>query len=108
MIVAAILALRGYLPVGLVCCFVGQTDKPYFAQDMKGMGMAAQEMPEWKKASFGGNKASYGKRTNLTILEQRQSLPIYKLRDELVKVGNLKLCCWKTVIRVQNNCQLRR
>ena len=70
-----------------VCCLPGETDKPYFAQDMKGVGMTAQEMPEWKKASFGGNKASYGKKTNLSILEQRQSLPIYKLRDELVKVS---------------------
>ena len=43
-------------------------------------------MPEWRKASFGGKKVSYGRKTNLSILEQRQSLPIYKLKDELVKV----------------------
>ncbi len=42
-------------------------------------------MPEWKKASFGGNKASYGRKTTLSILEQRQGLPIYKLRDNLIK-----------------------
>ncbi|XP_048579311.1 ATP-dependent RNA helicase DHX8 isoform X2 [Nematostella vectensis] len=60
-------------------------DKPYFAQDMRGMNLASQDMPEWKKASFGGNKASYGKRTNLTIIQQREGLPIFKLRDELVK-----------------------
>jgi len=61
-------------------------DKPIFAQDMRGVGLANEDMPEWKRATFGGNKASYGKKTNLTILEQRQGLPIYKLRQELLKV----------------------
>ena len=61
-------------------------DKPYFAQDMRGISLAGQDLPEWKKATFGGNKASYGKRTNLSILEQRQGLPIFKLRGELIKV----------------------
>ncbi len=46
---------------------------------------APPEMPAWKKASFGGNKASYGKKTQLSLLEQRQGLPIYKLRDNLVQ-----------------------
>lgn len=59
--------------------------KPVFAQDMRGIGLANDDMPEWKRATFGGNKASYGKKTNLTILEQRQGLPIYKLRQELLK-----------------------
>ncbi|XP_028968746.1 ATP-dependent RNA helicase DHX8 [Galendromus occidentalis] len=45
----------------------------------------ATELPEWKKAVTAGGKATFGKRTNMTILEQRQSLPIYKLKDELVK-----------------------
>lgn len=26
-------------------------------------------------------------KTNLTLIEQRQSLPIYKLRDDLIKVS---------------------
>lgn len=43
------------------------------------------DLPEWKKAITAGGKATFGKRTNMTILEQRQSLPIYKLKDELVK-----------------------
>ena len=59
---------------------------PYFAQDMKGAAMQSQEVPEWKKATFGGKGGSYGRKTNLSILEQRQGLPIYKLRNELVKV----------------------
>lgn len=60
-------------------------NKAVFAQDMRGVGLANDDMPEWKRATFGGNKASYGKKTNLTILEQRQGLPIYKLRQELLK-----------------------
>uniref|UniRef100_A0A2R5LI29 RNA helicase n=1 Tax=Ornithodoros turicata TaxID=34597 RepID=A0A2R5LI29_9ACAR len=55
------------------------------AANMRGIGMMAQELPEWKKHVTGGAKASYGKKTQMTILEQRQSLPIYKLKDELVK-----------------------
>uniref|UniRef100_A0A5S6PYS7 RNA helicase n=1 Tax=Trichuris muris TaxID=70415 RepID=A0A5S6PYS7_TRIMR len=42
------------------------------------------DLPEWKRHITGGR--SYGKpRTLMSILEQRQSLPISKLRDELVK-----------------------
>lgn len=44
-----------------------------------------QEMPEWKRHITGGTRGSYGRKTNLSILEQRQSLPIYKLKDELIK-----------------------
>ena len=65
-------------------------NKAVFAQDMRGVGLANDDMPEWKRATFGGNKASYGKKTNLTILEQRQGLPIYKLRQELLKVRFLE------------------
>lgn len=49
--------------------------------------MMPNDMPEWKKHAFGGNKASYGKKTQLSILEQRESLPIYKLKEQLVQVG---------------------
>ena len=44
-----------------------------------------KDMPEWKKHVTGGGKATYGKRTNLSIIEQRQSLPIYALKDQLIK-----------------------
>ncbi|XP_053202903.1 ATP-dependent RNA helicase DHX8-like [Panonychus citri] len=43
------------------------------------------ELPEWKKHISGGTKASYGKKTQLSIIEQRESLPIFKLKDELIK-----------------------
>ena len=45
-------------------------------------------MPEWKKHIIGGSKGSLGRKTNMSILEQRKSLPIYKLRDELIKAIN--------------------
>ncbi|KAJ3119772.1 DEAH-box ATP-dependent RNA helicase prp22 [Nowakowskiella sp. JEL0407] len=55
-----------------------------FAQDLKTFGMVGDQVPEWKKKTF--NKAtSYGKITNLSIKEQRQSLPIYKYRDEFIR-----------------------
>lgn len=46
------------------------------------------EIPEWKKAVIGGKKTSFGRKTDLSIVEQRQSLPIYKLRDDLIKAVN--------------------
>ncbi|RWS25016.1 RNA helicase-like protein [Leptotrombidium deliense] len=55
------------------------------AANIKNTVSAPQEIPEWKKHISGGSKASYGKKTQMSILEQRQSLPIYKLKVELVR-----------------------
>ncbi|XP_014680352.1 PREDICTED: ATP-dependent RNA helicase DHX8-like, partial [Priapulus caudatus] len=55
---------------------------------MRGVGLPQQDIPEWKKHITGGTKASYGQRTSKTLLEQRESLPIYKLKEELVKAVN--------------------
>lgn len=55
------------------------------AANMRGIGLSTQDLPEWKKHITGGSKASYGKKTQMTILEQRQCLPIYKLKDDLIK-----------------------
>ena len=49
------------------------------------------DLPEWKKSILGGSKVSYGKKEKRSILEQRQGLPIYKLKDELVKVRKLSI-----------------
>ncbi|KAG5729103.1 Pre-mRNA-splicing factor ATP-dependent RNA helicase prp22 [Termitomyces sp. T112] len=57
-----------------------------FAQDMRGnlKSQKAGELPQWKQSSF--NKATtFGEITTLSIQEQRRSLPIYKLRDPLLK-----------------------
>jgi len=62
-----------------------ETDK-VFAQDMRGnlRSQKAGEVPSWKQSSF--NKATtFGEITNLSIQDQRKSLPIYKLRDPLLK-----------------------
>ena len=50
--------------------------------------MNDKDMPEWKKHIIGGSKGSYGRKTSMSILEQRQSLPIYKLKDELIRAIN--------------------
>ena len=57
---------------------------------MRGVGLTPQDIPEWKKHITGGAKASYGKKEKKSLLEQRQSLPIYKLKEELVKVCNFQ------------------
>ena len=62
-----------------------QDSDRYLAADFKS-SLTPADLPEWKKASFGGNKASYGIKTKKSIVEQRQGLPIFKLRNELVQV----------------------
>ena len=57
-----------------------------FAQDLRqskqdGAGAAA-EMPEWKKIQTG--KGELGKRTNLSIREQRETLPAFKMRQQFL------------------------
>lgn len=58
----------------------------YLASDFPQLA-APPEAPEWWKASFGGSKVSYGKKTSMSIIQQRQSLPIFKLKAELVEVS---------------------
>lgn len=64
-------------------------DGRQIAANMRGIGMMPNDIPEWKKHAFGGNKASYGKKTQLSIIEQRESLPIYKLKEQLIQVCGL-------------------
>ncbi|KAI9632289.1 pre-mRNA splicing factor [Dioszegia hungarica] len=53
-----------------------------FASDLRVNAMGQKTAPAWKSA----NKAiSYGKITSLSIQDQRRSLPIFKLRDQLVQ-----------------------
>lgn len=54
-----------------------------FAQDMRG-NQKVGETPGWKAQSF--NKATtFGEITSLSIQDQRRSLPIFKLRDQLLQ-----------------------
>ena len=59
------------------------------AAQVRGIGMVPTELPEWKRQVMGGAKASFGRKEKKSILEQRQGLPIYKLKDELLKVRDL-------------------
>ncbi|KAG7544372.1 hypothetical protein FFLO_03251 [Filobasidium floriforme] len=63
---------------------MAQAADKVFASDLRGnlMGAKALEKPTWQAA----NKAvTYGKITSLSIQDQRKSLPIYKLREELMQ-----------------------
>ncbi|XP_059812511.1 ATP-dependent RNA helicase DHX8 isoform X1 [Hypanus sabinus] len=76
------------IPMGLNKHWVDplpDVDGRQIAANMRGIGMMPQDIPEWKKHAFGGNKASYGRKTQLSILEQRESLPIYRLKEQLVQ-----------------------
>ncbi|KIH50742.1 hypothetical protein ANCDUO_19176 [Ancylostoma duodenale] len=42
-------------------------------------------MPEWMKHVTAGGKATYGRRTNLSMKEQRESLPIFSLKKALIQ-----------------------
>ncbi|KAI8051663.1 P-loop containing nucleoside triphosphate hydrolase protein [Syncephalis plumigaleata] len=56
-----------------------------FAQDARGIATAKQpNAPEWKKSVF-NLSTTFGRITDLSIKEQRESLPIYKLREPLVR-----------------------
>lgn len=61
-------------------------DKRKFASDLRNAKMNAksEEVPEWKKAVIPKGQ-SLGKRTNLSIKEQRESLPVYSFRSQLIK-----------------------
>lgn len=45
-------------------------------------------LPEWKRYALGGSHVSYGRKTELSILQQREGLPIFKLKEQLVQVGS--------------------
>ncbi|KAJ2156685.1 DEAH-box ATP-dependent RNA helicase prp22 [Coemansia sp. RSA 552] len=62
-----------------------------FAQDLRGvaMEMAGKTQPgggepEWRRA-VQGKAVTYGRITDLSIQEQRRSLPVYKLRDHFIE-----------------------
>jgi len=61
-----------------------ETGERHLAQELRGVGLSAYDMPEWKKDAF-GKALTYGQRSKLSIQEQRQSLPIYKLKKELIQ-----------------------
>ncbi|XP_031286935.1 probable pre-mRNA-splicing factor ATP-dependent RNA helicase DEAH5 [Pistacia vera] len=61
-----------------------ETGERHLAQELRGVGLSAYDMPEWKKDAF-GKALTFGQRSKLSIQDQRQSLPIYKLKKELIQ-----------------------
>lgn len=67
-----------------------RSDDPFAVKKESNSSVSQQpgklyQLAEWKKSLLTGSKGSFGKKTNLSIGEQRESLPIFKLRDELLK-----------------------
>ncbi|GAA0170069.1 RNA helicase [Lithospermum erythrorhizon] len=56
----------------------------HLAQELRGVGLSAYDMPEWKKDAY-GKALTFGQRSKLSIQDQRQSLPILKLKKELIQ-----------------------
>ncbi|GAM26966.1 hypothetical protein SAMD00019534_101410, partial [Acytostelium subglobosum LB1] len=52
----------------------------HIAQELRALAAPAYEMPEWKKTTM-GEHTTYGKVTTRSIKEQRESLPIFALRE---------------------------
>ncbi|KAL8480920.1 hypothetical protein ACS0TY_026887 [Phlomoides rotata] len=61
-----------------------ETGERHLAQELRGVGLSAYDMPEWKKDAY-GKALTFGQRSKLSIQEQRRSLPIYKLKNELIQ-----------------------
>lgn len=56
-----------------------------YEEDESVVPARTREMPDWMKHVTAGGKATYGKRTNLSIQEQRESLPIFLLKAKLME-----------------------
>lgn len=65
---------------------LGQKLYDPLAEDDENIPLSAyrrlQELPEWKQVI---NKNSYGKKTQQSVIEQRQSLPIYAFKEQLLQ-----------------------
>jgi ATP-dependent RNA helicase DHX8/PRP22 len=61
-------------------------DQRKFASDLRSTKQtsSAEVVPEWKRVTQ-SKEVSLGRRTNMTIKEQRESLPVYRFRSELIK-----------------------
>ena len=60
-----------------------------FASELRNANMQAKSeaVPEWRKI-IKPEDQSLGKRTNMTIKQQRESLPVYAFRNQLIKAVN--------------------
>ncbi|VDM61265.1 unnamed protein product [Angiostrongylus costaricensis] len=60
-------------------------DRELDNDDSRGPMRRDKDMPEWMKHVTAGGKATYGRRTNLSMKEQRESLPIFALKKSLIQ-----------------------
>ncbi|KMU85291.1 pre-mRNA-splicing factor ATP-dependent RNA helicase prp22 [Coccidioides immitis H538.4] len=58
-------------------------DQRKFASELR-TAQKTDAIPEWKRVTQ-SKDVSYGKRTNLTIKQQRESLPVFKFRKQLLE-----------------------
>jgi len=58
-----------------------------FASDLRNTrtNQPSDAVPEWKKISQGSKNTSFGKRTDMSIKDQRESLPVFKFRTQLLE-----------------------
>ncbi|CAL5229034.1 g12281 [Coccomyxa viridis] len=59
----------------------------HLAQELRGIGLAGYEVPEWKTKAM-GKAPTFGYSDVRPIKEQRESLPVFKLRDQLIQAVN--------------------
>ncbi|KAL8706030.1 MAG: hypothetical protein Q9201_000915 [Fulgogasparrea decipioides] len=61
-------------------------DQRKFASDLKNpqANKSPDNMPEWKRVTQSKDQ-SFGKRTSMSIKQQRESLPVYKFRKQLLE-----------------------
>jgi len=61
-------------------------DEKKFASDLRSIKAAppTDALPEWKRVTQ-NKEQSFGRRTDMSIKQQRESLPVYKFRTELIK-----------------------
>ncbi|KAI3889979.1 hypothetical protein MKW92_037281 [Papaver armeniacum] len=63
---------------------VAERSDRHLAQEPRGVGLAAYDLPEWEKKPY-SKALAFGGRSKLSIQEQRQSLPVYKFKNELIQ-----------------------
>ena len=64
-----------------------QLDIACVLQELRGIGLAGYEAPEWKTKAM-GKAPTFGYSDVRPIKEQRESLPVFKLRDQLIQAVN--------------------
>ncbi|KAF1744605.1 hypothetical protein MXB_2124 [Myxobolus squamalis] len=64
------------------------SDQRIFAQDLKSNNMRDDQVPEWRRTSLTSKRQGFGRKTNQSIQEQRHTLPIFHLKQQLLKAVN--------------------